>query len=56
MTIAELHGKISPHRSQVLHDRVEDLLTSDIFGSMKYARWQCLSSEPHGQIADFDRE
>ena len=40
MTIAELKGKLSPHREQGLHDRMEDLLTSDVFGAMKYAGWQ----------------
>jgi hypothetical protein len=40
MTIAELHGKLSPHRQQGLHDRMEDLLTSDVFGAMKYAGWR----------------
>jgi len=40
MTIAELHGKLSPHRLNGCHDRMEDLLTSDVFGTMKYAGWQ----------------
>jgi len=37
MTIAELHGKLSPDRPHCVHDRMEDLLTSDVFGTMKYA-------------------
>ncbi len=36
MTIAELHGKLSPDREGGLHDRLEDLLTSDVFGTMRY--------------------
>lgn len=40
MTIAELHGKLSPDRLNGCHDRMEDLLTSDVFGTMKYAGWQ----------------
>ena len=35
MTIAELHGKISGTGKNV-HDRLEDLLTSDVFGSILY--------------------
>lgn len=35
MTIAELHGKISDTGSN-LSERMEDLLTSDIFGCMRY--------------------
>lgn len=42
MTIAELHGKISSSGSN-LHDRLEDLLTSDVFGGLLYAaRWEVL--------------
>lgn len=37
MTIAELHGKISGTGSN-LSDRLEDLLTSDVFGSLLYAQ------------------
>src|SRR5688500_11272026 len=33
MTIAELHGKLS---SESADDRSEDLLTSDVFGTMRY--------------------
>jgi len=40
MTIAELHGKLNPDRPNGAHDRMEDLLTSDVFGTMKYAGWQ----------------
>src|SRR5215471_15273806 len=36
MTLAELHGKLSPDREGGLHDRSEDLLTSDVFGTMRY--------------------
>lgn len=39
MTIAELHGKLSPDRPLGVSERMEDLLTSDIFGTMKYAGW-----------------
>lgn len=38
MTIAEIHGKLFHYRNP--HDRMEDLLTSDVFGTMKYAGWQ----------------
>jgi hypothetical protein len=41
MTIAELHGKLSPNRPNGCNDRMEDLLTSDVFSAMKYAGWQC---------------
>ena len=41
MTIAELHGKLSPNRPNGCNDRMEDLLTSDVFSTMKYAGWQC---------------
>lgn len=34
MSIAELHGKLSP---ETAHDRMEDILTSDVFGTMYYA-------------------
>ena len=36
MTIAELHGKLSGDASNA-SDRLEDLLTSDVFGSIQYA-------------------
>jgi len=39
MTIAELHGKLNPLRPQGVSERMEDLLTSDVFGTMKYAGW-----------------
>jgi hypothetical protein len=39
MTIAELHGKLSPDRPMGASERMEDLLTSDVFGTMKYAGW-----------------
>lgn len=35
MTIAELHGKLSSTGSNA-HDRREDLLTSDVFGTLRY--------------------
>lgn len=35
MTIAEIHGKISEAGTN-LSERMEDLLTSDVFGSMRY--------------------
>src|ERR1017187_10050323 len=40
MSIAELHGKLSPGDPQGAHDGMEDLLTSDVFGTMLYAGWQ----------------
>lgn len=40
MTIAELHGKLSADRPGDVHERLEDLLTSDVFGTMKYAGWE----------------
>src|SRR5437762_2965428 len=40
MTVAELHGKLSTSNPARLHDRLEDLLTSDVFGTMKYVGWQ----------------
>ena len=40
MTIAELHGKLNPDSPCGAHERMEDLLTSDVFGTMKYAGWQ----------------
>ena len=39
MTIAELHGKLNPARPEGVSERMEDLLTSDVFGTMKYAGW-----------------
>jgi hypothetical protein len=41
MTIAELHGKLSPMRPNGAHERMEDLLTSDVFSTMRYAGWSC---------------
>ena len=35
MTIAEIHGKISSD-SLKINERLEDLLTSDVFGTFKY--------------------
>ena len=40
MTIAELHGKLSPGRPDRCNERMEDLLTSDVFGTMKYVGWE----------------
>ncbi len=40
MTIAELHGKLSSSNPNGVNDRMEDLLTSDVFGAMKYAGWE----------------
>jgi hypothetical protein len=39
MTIAEIHGKLSADQPQACNDRMEDLLTSDVFGTMRYAGW-----------------
>jgi len=39
MTIAELHGKLSPDAPDACHERMEDLLTSDVFGTLRYAGW-----------------
>jgi len=40
MTIAELHGKLSASIQNGAFERMEDLLTSDVFGTMKYAGWK----------------
>lgn len=40
MTIAELHGKLSGTDAAKCHDRMEDLLTSDVFGTMQYVGWE----------------
>ena len=40
MTIAELKGKLSPDRPNGASERMEDLLTSDVFGAMKYAGFE----------------
>ena len=40
MTIAELHGKLSPDKPMGVSERLEDLLTSDVFGTMKYVGWK----------------
>jgi len=39
MSIAELHGKISSSGTN-LSDRLEDLLTADIFGPLRYLPFQ----------------
>jgi hypothetical protein len=40
VTIAELHGKLATDSPSGVHERMEDLLTSDVFGTMKYAGYQ----------------
>ena len=40
MTIAELHGKLAEGRAGG-YEYMEDLLTSDVFGTMRYAGWEC---------------
>jgi len=40
MTIAELHGKLAEGRTSG-YEYMEDLLTSDVFGTMRYAGWEC---------------
>ena len=40
MTIAELHGKLTEGRAGG-YEYMEDLLTSDVFGTMRYAGWEC---------------
>jgi hypothetical protein len=40
MSIAELYGKLSPDDQRSAYDTMEDLLTSDVFGTMLYAGWQ----------------
>jgi len=40
MTIAELHGKLKLGNPGGVHDRMEDLLTSDVFGTMQYVGWE----------------
>ena len=41
MTIAEIHGKIS-HKGSNIYDRLEDLLTSDVFTAFKYTKPETL--------------
>ena len=41
MTIAEIHGKIS-HTGQNLSERMEDLLTSDVFSACRYVKPEIL--------------
>lgn len=41
MTIAELHGKLSSSSPDSITDRMEDLLTSDVFGTIRYAGIDC---------------
>ncbi|MCD4708426.1 MAG: hypothetical protein K8S62_11905 [Candidatus Sabulitectum sp.] len=41
MTVAEIHGKIASSGSNI-SDRLEDLLTSDVFGTCKYLRDELL--------------
>jgi hypothetical protein len=40
MTIAELHGKLAEGRTTG-YEYMEDLLTSCVFGTMRYAGWEC---------------
>lgn len=40
MTIAELKGKLSPDSPNGASDRMEDLLTSDVFGTMRYVGFE----------------
>jgi hypothetical protein len=40
MTIAELHGKLAEGRTTG-YEYMEDLLTSNLFGTMRYAGWEC---------------
>jgi hypothetical protein len=65
MSIAELHGKLSSTEGAVVHDGMEDLLTSDVFGAMLYSGWQSAfqswflgaqavpNSDAHTSIAEF---
>lgn len=46
MTIAELHNKLPYNDPAALHERLEDLLTSDVFGTMKYVGGQYGSLDP----------
>jgi len=39
MTIAEIHRKLG--KKIGIDDKMEDLLTSDVFGTMKYVGWEC---------------
>ena len=41
MTIAEIHGKISRVGTN-LHEKMEDLLTSDVFTACKYVKPETL--------------
>lgn len=36
MLQAELHGKLSNNRPETIHDRLEDILTSNVFGALRY--------------------
>jgi hypothetical protein len=56
MTIAELRGKLSPDREGGVYERLEDLLTSDVFGTMQYlgggsgfASWLASAVRPASQ-------
>jgi hypothetical protein len=40
MSIAEIYGKLSPDNPRGAHEGMEDLLTSDVFGTMLYVGWQ----------------
>jgi len=40
MSLAEIHGKLSPDKPETITDRSEDLLTSSIFGGFRYVGWQ----------------
>lgn len=40
MTIAEIHGKLRVKSPGGVSERLEDLLTSDVFGTMKYVGYQ----------------
>lgn len=55
MTIAELHGKLAADRAGG-YEYSEDLLTSDVFGTMRYASWECgfLDWLLRAQAAPFD--
>ena len=54
MTIAELHGKISSAGTN-LHDKLEDLLTSDVFTACRYVRPETLLLRFLGQAESLDQ-
>jgi len=40
VSLAELHGKLSPDHPESINERSEDMLTSSIFGGFRYLGWE----------------